>query len=430
MRAEAEGRRTGDIERDRTTFNDPLPLQGLQVKVAHCEAFVRQNRKILDEQYAQATKRLERLSHLAPAERDLHGTDVDLDAEELRKSLRQALLGEVQAADRRVEDDETSLQAQLELMQLQMNEMKREMLNIQNSPAWGNLGWQQLDQISMSVGGNPGWQRENPSLRTHNEKARGAPLPSSPPSPRDPKPAPTVLLNEFSTSLTKAMVDSDGEDLPSHWPDSLRRPYDMELQKTYTSWPPPEVPPTIRKSRPDGDEGQMLDFQDLLAVCMIGEELRKFMNEWGVALAGMRESPEDDVLETLIWHRVRRHSGLRVPLARYERLPAGHAEKLQALGFYRQTILVARRRGIHEPGPALDQEHEPSRTRNRRHELHGDFTRLRPFPCRLRRYGHSGKDSRRHQVYIEGPRSRRAGGNHREEKESLLGSELWRTVLL
>jgi hypothetical protein len=131
-------------------------------------------------------------------------------------------------------------------MQLQMNEMKREMLNIQSSPAWGNLGWQQLDQISMSVGGNPGWQHENPSPRTHNEKAGGAPLPSSPPTSRDPKPAPTVLLNEFSTSLTKAMVDSDGED--HHWPDSLRRPYDMELLKTYTSWSPPEVPPTIRKS--------------------------------------------------------------------------------------------------------------------------------------------------------------------------------------
>ena len=72
----------------------------------------------------------------------------------------------------------------------------------------------------------------------------------------------------------------------------------------------------------------MLDFQDLLAVHMVGEELRRFMNDWDMTLTGMRKLPEDDVLETLFRRQITRHSGFREHMAYYERLPLGHEEKI------------------------------------------------------------------------------------------------------
>ncbi len=74
-------------------------------------------------------------------------------------------------------------------------------------------------------------------------------------------------------------------------------------------------------------DGQMLDFQDLLAVHMVGEELRRFMNDWEMILTGMRKLPEEDVLETLFRRQIQRHSGFREHMAYYERLPIGHEER-------------------------------------------------------------------------------------------------------
>jgi hypothetical protein len=58
-------------------------------------------------------------------------------------------------------------------------------------------------------------------------------------------------------------------------------------------------------------DGQMLDFQDLVAVHMVGEELRRFMNDWEMTLTGMRKLPEEDVLETLFRRQIQRHPGFR-----------------------------------------------------------------------------------------------------------------------
>ena len=46
-------------------------------------------------------------------------------------------------------------------------------------------------------------------------------------------------------------------------------------------------------------EGDMLDMQDLLAVRMVSEDLRKFLNDWEMTLAGMRVVPQMELLETL-----------------------------------------------------------------------------------------------------------------------------------
>ena len=84
LRADAEARRTIEIEKNRVMFADQLQMQDLQAKMAHYEAMARQNQRNLDEQNAQAAKELERLSHLALAERDQYCARVDNDVKELR----------------------------------------------------------------------------------------------------------------------------------------------------------------------------------------------------------------------------------------------------------------------------------------------------------------------------------------------------------
>ena len=85
-------------------------------------------------------------------------------------------------------------------------------------------------------------------------------------------------------------------------------------------------------------DGQMLDFQDLLAVHMVGEELRRFMNDWEMTVTGMRKLPEEDVLETLFRRQIQRHPGFREHMAYYERLPIGHEERN-----YRYLVTLVKR---------------------------------------------------------------------------------------
>ena len=91
LRADAEARRTIEIEKNRVMFADQLQMQDLQAKMAHYEAMARQTQKNLDEQNAQAAKELERISHLAFAERDQYCARVDNDVKELRKSMQQTI---------------------------------------------------------------------------------------------------------------------------------------------------------------------------------------------------------------------------------------------------------------------------------------------------------------------------------------------------
>ena len=71
----------------------------------------------------------------------------------------------------------------------------------------------------------------------------------------------------------------------------------------------------------------MLDFQDLLAVHMVGDELRRLINDWEMILTGMRKLSDGDVLEILFRRQIAKHSGLREHMAHYERLPVGHEDR-------------------------------------------------------------------------------------------------------
>ena len=149
-------------------FADRLQMQDLQAKMAHYEAMASRTQKNLDEQNAQAAKELERISHLALAERDQYCARIDNDVKELRKSMQQtidqqkkvviaefqsqaseallrqktSLLDEFQVEGRRVEHDNSSLRVQLEQMHHNMSEMRQEMLNMRN-------------QVPSSAGGTP-----------------------------------------------------------------------------------------------------------------------------------------------------------------------------------------------------------------------------------------------------------------------------------
>ena len=85
-------------------------------------------------------------------------------------------------------------------------------------------------------------------------------------------------------------------------------------------------------------DGQMLDFQDLLAVHMVGDELRRFINDWEMTLTGMRKLPDGDVLETLFRRQIAKHSGFREHMAHYERLAVGHEDRC-----YKYLLTLAKR---------------------------------------------------------------------------------------
>ena len=43
-------------------------------------------------------------------------------------------------------------------------------------------------------------------------------------------------------------------------------------------------------------EGAVLDFRDLMAVNMVGDNLRAFLNDWEMTLSGMKKAPSEEIL--------------------------------------------------------------------------------------------------------------------------------------
>ena len=74
-------------------------------------------------------------------------------------------------------------------------------------------------------------------------------------------------------------------------------------------------------------DGEMMDLQDLMAVRLVSDDLRKFVNDWEITLAGMRIAPDIKLLETLLIRELRSYSGLKAHMAHYDWLPYGHSEK-------------------------------------------------------------------------------------------------------
>ncbi len=85
-------------------------------------------------------------------------------------------------------------------------------------------------------------------------------------------------------------------------------------------------------------DGQMLVFQDSLAVHMGGDELRRFINDWEMTETGMRKHPDGDVLQTLFRRQIAKHFGFREHMAHYERLPVGHEDRC-----YKYLLTLAKR---------------------------------------------------------------------------------------
>ena len=73
-------------------------------------------------------------------------------------------------------------------------------------------------------------------------------------------------------------------------------------------------------------EGHILDFQDLIAVRMHGDDLRAFLDEWELTLAGMNKIPAEEYLEPMFRSHIERHPGLKEDMAHYERLLVGHPD--------------------------------------------------------------------------------------------------------
>jgi hypothetical protein len=83
QRADAEARRTIEVEKQRVMFADQLQMQDLQAKVAHYEALAVRTQRDLEQQQAQAAEELRRMSQVANVERNQYCTRVDNEVKEL-----------------------------------------------------------------------------------------------------------------------------------------------------------------------------------------------------------------------------------------------------------------------------------------------------------------------------------------------------------
>ena len=64
-------------------------------------------------------------------------------------------------------------------------------------------------------------------------------------------------------------------------------------------------------------EGSILEFEDLLAVELKGDNLRAFLNDWESTLLGLKKRPEVDVLESLFNKQLKKSEQLKSTMALY-----------------------------------------------------------------------------------------------------------------
>ena len=74
-------------------------------------------------------------------------------------------------------------------------------------------------------------------------------------------------------------------------------------------------------------DNNILDLEDLIAVNMNNDDLRRFYDEWEMTLTGIRKVPDEDWLETLLKSQIKGHPGLKEDMAYYNRLEKGHADR-------------------------------------------------------------------------------------------------------
>ena len=82
----------------------------------------------------------------------------------------------------------------------------------------------------------------------------------------------------------------------------------------------------------------MLDLQDLMAVRLSNDDLRKFINDWEMTLTGMKAIPDVKLCETLFTRELKKYSGFKAHMAHYDWLPLGHPEKT-----YQNMVSIVKR---------------------------------------------------------------------------------------
>jgi len=99
-------------------------------------------------------------------------------------------------------------------------------------------------------------------------------------------------------------------------------------------------------------DGEMLDLQDLMAVRLANDDLRKFLNDWEMTLTGMKAAPDMKLCETLFIRELKKYSGFKAHMAHYDWLPLGHPEKT-----YDNMVSIVRRRLENKRRDQVREEH-------------------------------------------------------------------------
>ena len=97
-------------------------------------------------------------------------------------------------------------------------------------------------------------------------------------------------------------------------------------------------------------EGYVVEFRDLMAVTVQGGDLKSFLTEWDVIMAGIRKVPDEDILESMFRKQVEKHPLLREDMAYYNRKSLHDPERtyLTLHGYVRRAVESQRRQQMRD----------------------------------------------------------------------------------
>ena len=90
--------------------------------------------------------------------------------------------------------------------------------------------------------------------------------------------------------------------------------------------------------------GSPYEFEDLLGVKFINENLIRFMSNWDTVLSGMKVAPDDKFLEPLFHRQIKKCKSISHDIAIYERATEGAKERSYAYLYQAASNYLARRR--------------------------------------------------------------------------------------
>ena len=74
-------------------------------------------------------------------------------------------------------------------------------------------------------------------------------------------------------------------------------------------------------------DGAVYDTEHLFSVTVEGDRLQEFLSTWDTVLAGLKQAPDDTILETLFLRQIRKCRSMEQDVAYYDRLTSDHVEK-------------------------------------------------------------------------------------------------------